>query len=428
MYKIIRLATTKLLPNHSHPVKSPIIRTFLSNAYYCEDVWNQRLKSPVLQKVNLEELYYEIEQSFNKNRQLNALDIDIFANALQDESLYNELLDVVHKLRLTADTNNTLDSTSHAVVRALLQFGKIDDLLNALDDRLNYGLFLDYYTANILMDCFWKSKSYASGARVASQLMLQEEFEHPLSCNFSLLHCYNYLLNPVGWPEYVPPPEPEEEIKIRVKYIRNPYDDEHFDLRDAQKIVGKTLSMFSKNKSDPLHQSFRILGLVLFGKDEQAQKVITACNNPLYSEILKLVPKESSVHENLTNIKTVSDNVQEILIENVKKSVENTSEKDISLQCEIFEKWCNDRSSRMEQQKERLRTAKRLQTVDDLQKILKDKEEKLWFFENEEQIDLEIDSRTKFYPKRWFGNKRPPKQVDAGYVPPEVQKKIENIT
>lgn len=198
MFKIIQVLPKRQILKQQGIEKYHNLRTFLSQSYYCEEVWNHRLNSPLLQKVNLEEFYYELDQRYHKTKQLNALDIDVFANAIQTDSFCNELLDIVHKLRLTADTCNTPESTSHAVVRVLLQYGRVEELLNALDDRLNYGLFLDYYTANLLMDTFWKSKDFVKGVRVASQLMLQEEYDHPLACDYSLLHCYNYLLNPEG--------------------------------------------------------------------------------------------------------------------------------------------------------------------------------------------------------------------------------------
>lgn len=423
MFKIVQLLPKNHLLKQLEVNKYHNLRTFLSQAYYCEEVWNKRLNSPLLHKINLEELYYELEQRFNKSKQLNAIDVDIFANAIQKELFCDELLDIVHKLRLTADCGNILESTGHAVVRTLLEANQADELLTVLDDRLNYGLFLDYYTANLLMDHFWKSKQYVHGARVASLLMLQEEFEHPLSRDFSLLHCYNYLLNPVGWPEYVPPPEPEEEVKIRVKYLRNPFDDEHFDLKDPNKIVGKTLAMITKGKTDPLNQSFYILGLALFGKDDEVQKVCSKITTPLYKELLDLVPEDSKSKDIITQLKSESADVNDILVKNVEATARKTSESDITQQCQVFEKWEQERLRRMEEQKKRLTTAKRLENIEDIQKALKEKEERLWFFENEEQIDLEIDAKKKYYPKRWFGHRKQAKQVDVGYVPPEIQKK-----
>ncbi|XP_050308082.1 28S ribosomal protein S27, mitochondrial [Anthonomus grandis grandis] len=420
MLKLVQTIPKRPLLKQLGLEKYYTLRTFLSQAYYCDDVWNRRLNSPLLQKVNNEELYYELDQRYQKSKQLNALDIDIFANSIQSDLFCDELLDMVHKLRLTADTFNTPESTSHAVVRLLLKYDKSDDLLDALDDRLNYGLFLDYYTANLLMDSFWKSKQFAHGARVASQLMLQEEVDHPLFQSFALLHCYNYLLNPEGWPVITPPPEPEEEIKIRVKYLRNPYDDDHFDLREPSKIVGKTLAMIGRQHSDPLHQSFQLLGLALFGKKDEFKKVAAEIKTPLVKEILELVPEDSDVKDVMNNLTTESMNVNDILKQNVKKSFEKTSEYDISEQCKMFEKWEHDRVKKMDEQRERLTKANRLENVEDLKKALKKKEEKLWFFENEDQIDLDIEAKYKFYPKRWFGHKKKPRQIDEGYIPPEV--------
>lgn len=43
------------------------------------------------------------------------------------------------------------------------------------------------------------------------------------------------------------------------------------------------------------------------------------------------------------------------------------------------------------------------------------------YFNREEQLELEIEGKKVFYPKRWFGKKKKPRQVDESYVPPEVK-------
>ncbi|KAJ8949680.1 hypothetical protein NQ314_008141 [Rhamnusium bicolor] len=406
------------------------IRTFLSQAYYCHEIWEHRLNNPVLQKVNLEELYYELDQRYQKTQQISAVDVDIFANAITNESYVDEVLDLVHKLRLSADTGNMLNSTSHAVIRALTQCGKKEDLLNALDDRLNYGLFLDFYTTNLLLDIYWKNKDFTSGARVASQLMLQEEFDHPLSNSLSLLHCYNYLFGPKDWPQYPKPEEPEEEVKIRVKYIRNPYDDDHFDLRDPNKIVGKTLAMFTNSKNDPLNKSLNILGLVLYNKQNLVKEVIKECttkNLVLYKEIIDLIPENYESKEEVKSLNTKSADIQNLLKTNVENSVQEMSEGDIAKQCKTYSEWEANRINALEEQRKRRLTAKRLADVEDLKAALKEKETKLWFFDNEEQIELDIETKRVYYPKRWFGKMKTAKNIDEDYVPPEVHAKQTNI-
>jgi hypothetical protein len=45
----------------------------------------------------------------------------------------------------------------------------------------------------------------------------------------------------------------------------------------------------------------------------------------------------------------------------------------------------------------------------------------LWFFENEEQLELEIEKKNQgYYPQRWFGKKKKAKKQDENYVPPEI--------
>lgn len=398
-------------------------RTFLSQAYYCNEVWEHRLRSPVLNKVNVYELYQDLDQRITKTGEISPVDVDIFANVAKEESFIEEVIDVIHKLRSSAAASNTLESTSHAVTRLLMQHKKYDDLLKLLSDRLNYGIFLDFYTANLLMDIFYLNNDFVSGVRVASQLMLQEEREHQLSVNLSLLHCYKYLTNPQDWPQEPQIEEPEEEIKVRVKYLRNPYFDDHFDLSDPNQIVGKTLWMLTKDNNDILNTSLHILGLELHGKTEKASEILNQIindNKKLYAEILNILPEDNIIRKTAASI-SESGNVEELLIKKVKDSERTFAEKDISLQCEKYLKWEQQRKEAIEEQYEKLLIQKKLTNIEDIQRQLKERETKLWFFENEEKLELAINAKRVFYPKRWFGKKKAPRKINEGYIPPEIK-------
>lgn len=390
-------------------------RNFLSEAYYCNEVWDQRLSSPILQKIKLDELYQDLDQRYQKQNQISSIDVDLFANSLTDDSYHDELLDLTHKLRMSAESSNMLNSTAHAVVRYLVKHERHEDLLNVLDDRLNYGVFLDYYTANLLLDKYWKSTDYVNGARVASQFMLQEECNHPLSSSLSLLHCYKFLQNPVGWPEATKPEEPEEEVKIRVKFLRNPYDDDHFDLRDPLKIVGKTIMFLTRNSENIMDKSFHIVGLMLYGKDENAKELLKGIKEPLCKEIIDLLPEEKKLDTHTQSIDVEND-----LKERVKKAEREIAERDVKEQCEKFNTWELERKEALDKQIGELKKIRRLENVEQIQKELQVKEQKLWFFENEEQIELEIESKTLEAPKEVV-KKKNPKQIDEDYVPPEIR-------
>lgn len=105
-----------------------IKRTFLSQAYYCNEVWDHRFHDPVLKKVKFDEMYYLLDQKYQKSGHISAVDVDVYVNALKDEDYVDEALDLVYKLRLSTDTAYMLDSTSHAVVRYLNRVGETDRL------------------------------------------------------------------------------------------------------------------------------------------------------------------------------------------------------------------------------------------------------------------------------------------------------------
>ncbi|KAK9710734.1 Mitochondrial 28S ribosomal protein S27 [Popillia japonica] len=455
-------------------------RTFLSQAYYCNEVWEHRLRSPIISKVNVNELYQDIDLRYHRSGQISPVDVDIFVNAAKKDSSIEDIIDLVHRLRLsglacsTLDSTShavirllmqhkkfhrlrlsglacsTLDSTSHAVIRLLMQHKKYEDLLKLLNDPLNYGIFLDYYSLNLLMDTFYKNEDFVSGARVASHLMLQEEQDNPLTVAMALLHCFKYLNDPKDWPKELQQEEPEDEIKIRVKYLRNPYFDEHFDLSDPKQIVGKTLWFLTKGKDDILHISLCILGLELFGKTKEAEEILKKCisnNKKLYMDVLQLLPDDNIIRNTATNLLESANvymdvlqllpddniirntatnllesaNVEQLLVDNVNNMERNIAEKDVSEQCEKYLKWEETRKLALEEQHKKLLVQKKLANIEDIQKQLKDRETKLWFFEKEESINLGIQGKKVYYPKQYFGRKKKPKKIDEKYIPPEIK-------
>lgn len=51
---------------------------------------------------------------------------------------------------------------------------------------------------------------------------------------------------------------------------------------------------------------------------------------------------------------------------------------------------------------------------------MKKEEQKLWFFENEDNLDLDIEGKRVFYRKKWLGKRKEPRVVDENYIPPDV--------
>lgn len=301
------------------------VRTFLSEAYKCTEAWDSRLQSPILKRIRPDLFYFDLERKYLQRGKICAIDLDIFVNTISDNTLNSEVSDLVHKMRLTADTSNTLASTSHAVIRHHLDYSDTDmeNLIYILDDRLSYGVFLDSFTANLCLDKMIKLKNYRMAAKVASFLMLQENFENPINRALSLYACYKYLEEPQSFDDLlknqasdeelaaeihaalqsadpkakkVKKRERKEEIRVRINYLRNPYFDEHFDLRNSLHLVGKTFLAISQHLDGAIQNSTQLLGYCLFEKYADGSKLVKSLGNTgeLHKDVVELVHKQLS--------------------------------------------------------------------------------------------------------------------------------------
>ncbi|XP_055372656.1 28S ribosomal protein S27, mitochondrial [Condylostylus longicornis] len=444
------LCRAKLVPN-SCLWKKLFCRTYLSNEFKCTNEWSSRLNAPFMQKFKLESFYYDIEQSFNSQKKASAIDVDLFANKItpeDDDHHLEEIRVLLKKFRLTEEATNALDSTSHAVIRSFTDAGKITDLIDILDNRLEYGVFLDDYSASYLLDHLIKTGDFTAAAKVSAQLMLQEDFNNELSRALALYSFYKYLDNPE--PFYTEnktnnqeSQDKEEVKKVRVKYLRNEFFDNHFDLRDHFIITGKSLNAISKYLDKNLTYSIRLLGNVYCRKFDACMELLNSDEALFHKDVIekalkhleKLVSEEkelqdneafANVHTSLKNLisnnklqqQSLSDDIEVL----VKQAVAKFEKIELEKQKEIYEMWNKHREIKLNEEIERLNRVKRLQEIEDLTKEMETEEQKLWFFENEDKIDLQIDSKKVYYPKRWFGKKKKPRVVDEGYVPPEIVK------
>lgn len=250
-------------------------RSFLTEAYRCEEVWQERLDCSLLKKVEPEVLYHKLTTALeNGSKQISSVDLDVFANSLTDRAYLEELEELAHKFRLSAQTGTLLPSTHHAVVRLLIASNSDKELIRILKDRLNYGIFPDYYLCNLLMDYFIKKNDFRNASVIASNQMLQEELDNDITKAMGLYSCLKYITNLTEWEEDKIETEEtnnddddEEDRRVRVDFLRNPYFDDHFDLADGDHLVGKTmLAISSKIDNTIMSNSFKTLGLAYYNR------------------------------------------------------------------------------------------------------------------------------------------------------------------
>lgn len=267
-------------------------RTFLSESYKCTEAWEKRLKSPIFQKINYDDLYHNINTRFQSMDPINVMDVDLYCNGVTFESL-PEIEELLRKLRENVETSIVHERTTHAVIRLYLQGGMGRQLLPILHNRLTYGLFLDNLLANILIDTFLKGNDIVSAVKVGVLQMLQEDLSHPIFNALTLHSCYKYLNSSEIWAMPKPPEEDNDDpVRVRVKFLRTPYFDDHFDLTDPNHLVGKTLFLCGKECDTPVGLSSQIVGLSLYEKFSDAFLLINSIlkgNTSVHSEAVQKV-------------------------------------------------------------------------------------------------------------------------------------------
>lgn len=331
-------------------------RTFLSEAYRCNEAWSRRLESPLLQQIDHSTMFVILEQKFANVGKVSAVDVDIFVNSVDNDTYVDEIMKILHNLRMSPEATNILESTHHAAIRYFWQYDRFEELHEILNDRLNYGIFPDYFCYNLLMDNFIKKQDYASAAKIATLVMLQEETDHPITNALCVYACHRYLENPEDWkkPE-VPVDTSKEEIKVRVGYIRNPFFDDHFDLTDPKDLVGKTLSFYGQHQGNTLGRTCQLRGLILYKKYDQVLRLIkewleTIQDKIVYEEVFELIAKDDNgsedqaseqlklVENQLTVLKGKQNDKGSLVeaMENmIRLAVKEKAEEDISKQCQV---------------------------------------------------------------------------------------------
>jgi len=414
-------------------------RSFLTDAYKCDEVWHEPLNCSLLKKVEPEILYHKLSNLLeNKSKQISSIDLDIFANSLTNETYLDELEHLIHRFRLSAQTGTLLPSTHHAIIRLFLA-ENIEDLIKILRDRLNYGIFPDYYLSNLMMDTFIKQNNFRNAAVIASNQMLQEELDNDITKSMGLYSCLKYITNPSEWNDLKEEIEEEknqnddddedEEIKIRVGFLRNPYFDDHFDLTDGEHLVGKTMLAISKTDNTIMGNSFKVIGLAYYNQWNELDSYLAKLEGAVFCETVDLavIAIDNKAPENaeklksaLSSLKVENKSLTEESKNAVIEAVNKNEENEIQSQNKIYKEFESFRREELNRYLENLNKMKRLQRVQQVKQELKEKEQLLYFFDNENKHELVNEEKLKRM-KKTKAKVQSPKE-DLAYIPPEIRK------
>jgi len=419
-------------------------RLLLTSEYKCDDEWKRRLQNPLMQKVDIDNFVVRVQEKFDKEGTASAIDMDIIANKLDclDPVKLDFAQNIFYRFRHSRDAVNVRDSMCHGLLRNLLQMKETDRLMNILRDKIHYGIFLDTFSANILLDYFIEQKLFKDAAEVAIDLMLQEtQFEplcHALSWYACRLRVQELLTEPATQTESVAAADDGELMYRRVAFIENPWYDDHFDIATERQQLGKTLTVLTSAGGDELSRADQLLGWALYEKLDNVTKLLhTWINDSTLTSALSLsqVDRVRSVLESIVTgevppvkevgLRTVSDLVPVVteaqmtqslaeftecveklksagklsassdtdlstLRQRVIDSQSAVSATDCSRLTDMYRQWLDERQQLVDKQLQDAAVNVKKQEIAQRLLELKAREEKLRFFDEQTKLELKI--------------------------------------
>ena len=370
-------------------------------------------------------------------------DIDLYLNKANDKNI-NEVINLIQRFRKNWRSRSMLESSHHAFIRIFLTCDdQIDKLIEILSKRIEYGVFPDKFCYNLLLDKLIDGKQYENAAKLAVLRMLQEEFDSLTGNYLALKAAHLYLKSDEQVKEELfsevkqdadgdgeAVDEDEDEIEyIRVPYLRNPFFDDHFDLKETNSLIGKTFyltgnAIQSQNKE--LSDNCILYGLALYKKWDKLDEFLKLNSKSirLSKDLVELIGKfiskldDSKANEMLDKLKKFNQSAKtlEQLIEDAVQTITKLENDEIGELKGTYRQFAQRREVKM---KEDLDSLLRLEIIDQIKekkRDLKEREKRLYFFENFEYIQfLEHEASKK------IKEAEESMKIEEEYIPPKVK-------